>query len=165
MSRVLGDDHHKRFTDVLCHSSCSTAIWPWAPRMGQNLHPFPGYGDVSKWVKNSRVGRKPPNKRKIEFIIMVQWNFDLLWKKYGSIVKTMKLWFTMDKNMIIYRKLWNYFDYNGQNYGIITKIWHCSLLLFPIDYSVIAPINHGFVYIWYILAAESNEMDLKHTRV
>ena len=28
-----------------------------------------------------------------------------------------------------------------------------------------APIKHGFVYIKYIFAAESNDMDFKHTRV
>ena len=29
---------------------------------GQNLQAFTGNGDVSKWVKNSRVGRKTPKK-------------------------------------------------------------------------------------------------------
>ena len=28
---------------------------------------------------------------------MVLWNFDLLWKSYGS----------MEKNMVLYRELWN----------------------------------------------------------
>ena len=27
------------------------------------MQPFTGNGDVSKWVKNSRVGRKTPNKQ------------------------------------------------------------------------------------------------------
>ena len=51
----------------------------------------------------------------------------------------------MEKAMIIYRKLLTIpYDYFGQNYGIIPKIWYCSLLLFPIGYSVNAPINHEF---------------------
>ena len=29
----------------------------------QNLQPFTGNGDVSVWVKNSRVGRKPLSKQ------------------------------------------------------------------------------------------------------
>ena len=30
--------------------------------LGQNLQPSSGNGDVSKWVKNSRVGRNTPKK-------------------------------------------------------------------------------------------------------
>ena len=40
-----------------------TAQWPWVPGIGQNLQPFTGNGDVSIWVKNSRVGRETPNKQ------------------------------------------------------------------------------------------------------
>ena len=38
---------------------------------------------------------------------MVLWNFDLIWKNYG----------TMEKTMELERKLW----YFGQNYGTIPK--------------------------------------------
>ena len=33
------------------------------PSTGQIVQPFPGNGDVSLWVKNSRVGRYTPNKQ------------------------------------------------------------------------------------------------------
>ena len=33
------------------------------PIFGQNLKPFAGNGDVSIWLKNSRVGRKTQNKQ------------------------------------------------------------------------------------------------------
>ena len=39
------------------------AQWPWVPSIDQNLQPITGNGDVSKWVKNSRVGRKTPDKQ------------------------------------------------------------------------------------------------------
>ena len=58
-------------TDAPCHSRYgmlknSTAQWPWVPSIGQNLQPFTGNGDVSIWVKNSRMGRSTPhNKIKI----------------------------------------------------------------------------------------------------
>ena len=31
--------------------------------ISENLQPFTGNGDVSKWVKIFRVGRKTPNKQ------------------------------------------------------------------------------------------------------
>ena len=34
-----------------------TAQWPRVPSIGQTLQPFTGNGDVSIWVKNSRLGR------------------------------------------------------------------------------------------------------------
>ena len=34
-----------------------------AEYIGQNLQPFTGNGNASIWVKNSRVGRKTPNKQ------------------------------------------------------------------------------------------------------
>ena len=37
------------------------------PSTGQNLQPFTGHGDVSIWVKNSRVGRKATNKQTLSF--------------------------------------------------------------------------------------------------
>ena len=39
------------------------AQWPLVPSIGQNLQPFTGNGDISIGVKNSRAGRKPPNKQ------------------------------------------------------------------------------------------------------
>ena len=38
-------------------------------RIAQNLKPFTGNGDVSKWVKNSRVGWKTPNKQTNQHMI------------------------------------------------------------------------------------------------
>ena len=35
-----------------------------AEHIGQNLKPFTGNGDVSKWVKNSRVGRSNKERKK-----------------------------------------------------------------------------------------------------
>ena len=56
-------------SDALCYSRSGTlktltVQWPYEPSIVQNLQPFTGIGDASKWVKNSRVGRKTPNKQK-----------------------------------------------------------------------------------------------------
>ena len=42
-----------------------TTQWPWVPsiHVGQNLQPFTGNDDLSKWVKNSQVGRKTPTNK------------------------------------------------------------------------------------------------------
>ena len=51
-----------------------TAQWPWLPRKGQNLQPFIGNGDVSIWVKNSQVGRKPQtNNESISIFKLHPW--------------------------------------------------------------------------------------------
>ena len=51
-------------------------------------------------------------------------NFEKLWKKYGTLKKTIILWKnnfgTIPKNMIKYRKLWNY-DLLLKQYGIMEK--------------------------------------------
>ena len=68
VSRVLGDDHYKRMPRVtvgVARWRTLTAQWPEVPSKGQNLQPFNGNGDLSKWVKSSRVGRKTQNKHKI----------------------------------------------------------------------------------------------------
>ena len=45
--------------------------WPWVASIGLKLGLFTDYGDVSEWVKNSRVGwRTPNNQTNLEFI---QW--------------------------------------------------------------------------------------------
>ena len=36
---------------------------------------------------------------------MVIWNFDLLWKHYGTMEKNMVLW---KKTMKLYQELWNF---------------------------------------------------------
>ena len=36
---------------------------------------------------------------------MVLWNFDLLWKNYGTLEK----YGTMEKTMVVYRELWNFY--------------------------------------------------------
>ena len=35
-------------------------------------------------------------------------NFDLLWKNYGTVPKTLELRFTKEKNMVDYQTLWNF---------------------------------------------------------
>ena len=64
---VIGDDHYKRmprFIVVVARYRTLTAQWSWVPSIGQNLQAFTGNGDVSKWVKISRVGqKKQPNKQ------------------------------------------------------------------------------------------------------
>ena len=40
-----------------------TAQWPLVLSIGQHLQPFTGNGDVSKWVKNSLVEGRTPNKQ------------------------------------------------------------------------------------------------------
>ena len=48
-----------------------TAQWPWVPSIGQNLLPFTGNGDVSKWMTKSWVGRKTTNKQtEMAFILL-----------------------------------------------------------------------------------------------
>ena len=42
----------------LAHQRTLTTHWPRVPSIGQNLQPFTVDGVVSKWVKNSRLGRK-----------------------------------------------------------------------------------------------------------
>ena len=49
--------------------------------IGQNLQPFTGNGDVSKWVKNSLEGRKTPNKRTstlIRYVLQLRSKFILI---------------------------------------------------------------------------------------
>ena len=41
-----------------------TAQWPWVQSVGQNLKPFTGETDVSKWANNSHVGCKFKWKKK-----------------------------------------------------------------------------------------------------
>ena len=45
---------------MLKNPHCCMAV---VPSIGKNLQPFTANGDVSIWVKNSRMGRKPPNKQ------------------------------------------------------------------------------------------------------
>ena len=55
VSRVLGEYHYKKMTRVTVGVAGWRrfhAHWPLVPSIGQNLKPFTGYGDVSKWVKN-----------------------------------------------------------------------------------------------------------------
>ena len=53
----------------------------------------------------------------LHFKTMVLWNFDLLWKNYG----------TMKKSMVLWKKLWYYTEnygtliYYGKNYGTMEK--------------------------------------------
>ena len=66
VSQVPGDDHYKRMTCVIVGVArwrILTAQWPWVPSIGQNLKSFIGNDDISKFVKNSRVGRKTTNKQ------------------------------------------------------------------------------------------------------
>ena len=74
VSRVLGDDHYKRMIRVtvgVARLGTLTSQKPWVPSTGHNLHPFLANGDVSTWVKNSRVGRKTPNSWIIEWLYIV----------------------------------------------------------------------------------------------
>ena len=43
-----------------------TAQWPYVPIIDQNLQHFTGDGDVFKWVIDSWVGQKIPNKQNIQ---------------------------------------------------------------------------------------------------
>ena len=52
-----------------------TAHWPWVPSIGENLQPFTGKSDFSICVKNSRVGRKTPNKQSISSLEKSAWHF------------------------------------------------------------------------------------------
>ena len=68
VSTVFGDDHYKRifratvrYNGSLKNPHCSMAIID----ICQNLQLFTGNGHVSIWVKNPWVGRKTPNKQKI----------------------------------------------------------------------------------------------------
>ena len=59
-------------TDDPCHSRYGTLKNPHCSLVisaehRSNLQPFTGHGDVSKWVKNSRVGRKTPSKQTTYF--------------------------------------------------------------------------------------------------
>ena len=50
VSRFLGDDHYKglvRVTVDVARKRTLTAQWSCVPRIGQNLQPFTGNGDVS----------------------------------------------------------------------------------------------------------------------
>ena len=63
MSLVFGDDH-ALYTDESCHSRCDTLKNPHNSMViGQYMQPFTGNGDVSKCVKNYRVG--PPQTKQI----------------------------------------------------------------------------------------------------
>ena len=42
------------------------------PSIGQNLQPFSGNGDFSKWVKYSRVGCKSPTKQTKYIHVLIQ---------------------------------------------------------------------------------------------
>ena len=44
-------------------------------------------------------------------------NFDLLWKNYGTIEKTMVLW----KNLRYYTENYETLIYDGKNYGTMEK--------------------------------------------
>ena len=44
-----------------------TAQWQWVTSIGRYLQPFTGNGNISIWVKDSRVGRKTPKQKKHHF--------------------------------------------------------------------------------------------------
>ena len=57
------DDHYKRMPRVrvgVARLRTPTAQWQWVSSIGQNLQLLTGNGNVSIWMKNSRVGRKNP---------------------------------------------------------------------------------------------------------
>ena len=71
VSRVLGDDHYKRMPRVKIGSTLKNPHCSKAKRA--NSQPFTGKGDVPKWVKNSRVGRKTEQQKKKKVIANVFW--------------------------------------------------------------------------------------------
>ena len=65
VSRVPGDVHFKqmsRGTVCVTRKRTVTSQWPRVPSIGQHFQPFIGNGNVSKRVKDSRVGRKTTNE-------------------------------------------------------------------------------------------------------
>ena len=59
------DDHYKRTprgTVGVARQGTFTVQWTWESNIVNICSPFTDSGDVSKWVRNSRVGRKTPNK-------------------------------------------------------------------------------------------------------
>ena len=81
-----------------------TVLWSWVLSIGRNLQSFINNDDVSKWVKNSRMGLKTLIKQNKQ--------------------TTMELLYTILKTVAPYRKLSN-FDQQGGKYIIISLIY-CS---------------------------------------
>ena len=65
VSLVLKCHHFKQMPRVTGVARWRTlnAQWPWVPSLGQNFKSPTSNGYVSIWMKNSRVGRKTPNKQ------------------------------------------------------------------------------------------------------
>ena len=66
LSRALRDDQYKRMFRVIVSVTCKKPLiikGPLVPSERQNLKPFSGNGDVSVWVKNSRMRWKASNKQ------------------------------------------------------------------------------------------------------
>ena len=51
-----------RITVGVAGKETITAQLPWVSSIGQNLQHLAGNGDVSIWLKNSRMGPKTANK-------------------------------------------------------------------------------------------------------
>ena len=80
ITSVTGSRRWPLWTHDPCHSRCGTLKNPQcflaiSAEHSSNFQPFTGYDDVSKWVKNSGVGRKITNKQTHTNI--VEWD-DLL---------------------------------------------------------------------------------------
>ena len=88
--RVLRHDHYERMCRVTVDVACwmtLTAQWPWVPNIDRHLQPFI-VNDVSVWLKNSRTGRKPPNKQTFiasyPFTVIDRENFYCVIPLYGD---------------------------------------------------------------------------------
>ena len=76
LSRVLFRYFTINIIHQTTHIHIHTAQWPWVPSKSQSLKPSTVNGDVSKWVKHSRVGRniqKQTNKQKHHMYFFNVW--------------------------------------------------------------------------------------------
>ena len=98
-----------------------TKLWYYTENYGTSIYEEKNHGRLPKTKKLLLIMEKSKYTKIIKvlnrFIALELWNFDLLWQNYG----------TMEKTMVLYRKLWYYTEnygtliYYGKNFGTMEK--------------------------------------------